>query len=534
MNILKNIVLGTALTLSSVQAFAGVDSDFKEYPNERFTIYTGDGNYKQAYRWSFNENGKGPAITVFLNHGSGGEWYREISNYFGTCGPDYIGNSGDFDDSDHAGACEVNEQGNLVYLEDFNNRHVPVGPELNEFMLRRIVGSTAFAAWYWQDAFQQFDSPVNIFMVGRYNITKDPSHLDNTLYWLNLTDSDSVTRETLPPYNFDGFGVGNIDSNARPIHAAPDISGFDNMFLYKAIKEQYPNTSLDNLIVEGRSDGGSAMIALASDYHVWPAAMQEFWDRNLPAEEQAPAPEPKAVPSLTIAEIANDLVLTEAFNNMLSNISLEDVQTLLNNQQALALYSGGFEVIGSAGIQPVEEVPQQGEGNFFVETFNEQLSNYIGGDFYLDVKLVHSLYPGCQLQGIMEKDENLVEGEVAEDGDNNKGYQVALKTMFSFAEQDSLYRNECVDRVVEAAGNTALAGQLASSDIVEEPVAVIGETFSPARHGFDYKDVYKNLSNNAHDQAKAVESRRAIERAVNQSFKELNLEGTYQLPENLD
>lgn len=537
MIILKHIAIATILTLSATQVFASVDSDFKERPDERFVIYTGDGNYKQAYRWSFNENGTGPAISVFLNHGSGGEWYREISNEFGACGPDYIGESGDFANSNYAGACQTNEEGDLIYLEDFNIEHVPVGPELNEFMLKKIVGSTSFAAWYWQDAFQQFDSPVNIFMVGRYNIVKDPTHLDNSLYWLNVTDGDSVTRETLPPYNFDGFGVGDIESSLRPMHAAPDISGFDNMFLYKAVKTQYPDVSLDNLIIEGRSDGGSAMIALASDYHIWPDAMKDFWDRNLPSENQQaePQPEPVVVPAITIADIANNPVLTDAFNNMLSSISLEDVQAILDNEQDLTLYSGNFAIAGNAGVQLVDEVPQQESGNFSVDTFEEQLNNFIGGDFYQDVKLVHSFYPGCQLQGIMELDENLAEGEVAEDGDNLMGYQVVLKTMFSFGDEDSLYVDECDDRVIEAANQVDLSGHFSSSNIVQGQVAVLGETFSPAQHGFDYKNVYKNQpTDNLDNQAKAAESRRAIERVLNQSFKELNLEGIYQLPDKLE
>lgn len=537
MTILKNIAISTIFALSATQVSAGVDSDFKERPTERFVVYTGDGNYKQAYHWSFNEEGAGMPITIFLNHGSGGEWYREISNEFGPCGPDYIGESGDFSDSEYAGSCQVNEEGNLIYLEDFNAEHVPVGSELNEFMLRRIVGSTSFAAWYWQDAFQLFDSPVNIFMVGRYNIVKDPSHLDNTLYWLNVTDGDAVTRETLPPYNFDGFGVGDIEPDSRPMHAAPDISGFDNMFLYKAIKTQFPEISLDNLIIEGRSDGGSAMIALASDYHIWPEVMKDFWDRNLPANNQQPEPQPdpEIVPALTVADIVSNPALTDAFNAMLSNISLEDIQAILDNAQDLTLYSANLAITGTAGVQPVNDIPQLGFGNFTLETFEEELSNFIGGDFYQDVKLVHSLYPGCQLQGIMERDSDLEEGEVAADGDNLMGYQVALKTMFSFAVQDSLYVDECDDRVTEGQDQTQLAGYFSPSDIVQEQVAVIGDSFFPAEHGFDYKNVYKNQLNDSQtDQKKAAESRRAIERVINQSFKELNLLNIYQLPYDLE
>jgi hypothetical protein len=531
-----SVLTSLILSISSTSLIAGVDSDFKARPDERFVVYTGDGNYKQAYHWAFNENGEGPAVTIFLNHGSGSEWYKQINTEFGPCGPDYIANSGDFDGSNYEGLCEVDGEGDKLYLADFNIANVPVGPLLNDFMLKKIVGSTQFAAWYWQDAFQQFDSPVHIFMVGRYNIAKDPGHLNNALFWLNPTDSNSVTRDTLPPYNFDGNGVADIDTDLRPMHAAPDISGFDNMFLYKAVEEQYPQVSLANLIIEGRSDGGSAMIALASDYHIWPDAMRDFWARNLPLTDaqEEPQPEPEVVPALTIADIANDPALTAAFNAMLSEISQQDIEAIINNNQNLALYSNNVAIEGSAGIQPVEYVESNQTG-FSVETFPSQLASYIKGDFYQAVKLVHSFYPGCQLQGIMEKDLQLPQDQVDADGDNAIGYQVALKTMFSFASQDSLYVSACDDRVIEGAPYTSIAGAFSPSDIVQGQVAVIGDTFSPAGHGFDYDNVYKNQpERSVNDQAKAAESRRAIERVVNQSFKELNLQGTYQLPENLE
>ena len=279
------------------------------------------------------------------------------------------------------------------------------------------------------------------------------------------------------------------------------------------------------------------MIALASDYHIWPEVMKDFWDRNLPANNQQPEPQPdpEIVPALTVADIVSNPALTDAFNAMLSNISLEDIQAILDNAQDLTLYSANLAITGTAGVQPVNDIPQLGFGNFTLETFEEELSNFIGGDFYQDVKLVHSLYPGCQLQGIMERDSDLEEGEVAADGDNLMGYQVALKTMFSFAVQDSLYVDECDDRVTEGQDQTQLAGYFSPSDIVQEQVAVIGDSFFPAEHGFDYKNVYKNQLNDSQtDQKKAAESRRAIERVINQSFKELNLLNIYQLPYDLE
>ena len=155
---LKRLMSLSILALS-LNVAAGVDSDFKEDPSERFSFYTGDGNYKQAYHWSLNENGEGEPITILLNHGSGGEWYDEIDSEFGPCGPDYINPNGDFTGSIYENLCNVDMQGNETFLADFNTHHVPVGPELEEFMLEKIVGSARFAAWYWQDAFSQFDSP---------------------------------------------------------------------------------------------------------------------------------------------------------------------------------------------------------------------------------------------------------------------------------------------------------------------------------------------------------------------------------------
>ncbi len=518
-------------------AKASVDSDFKERPVERFVIYTGDGNYKQAYHWMFNENGQGPAVTIFLNHGSGSEWYAEIDSEFGPCGPDHVGASGDFDESAYAGLCEVDEQGNEIYLADFNYDHVPVGPVLEEFMLKKIVGSTQFAAWYWQDAFVQFDSPVNIFMVGRYNVVKDPDHLDNALYWLALTDENTVSRDTLPPYNFDGYGLDGLEDDERPMHAAPDIAGFDNMFLYKAVREQYPLVDLTNVIVEGRSNGGSAMIAMASDYRIWPQHMRDFWTRNLPISEEQPAPqEPIVVPSVTLGDIVNNPILALAFEEMLSGISEEDLVSILNDGHEISLFAGGAQISGTAGVQVPEVAPVLNEGGEFVaENFRAQLSDFVHGDFYDSVKLAHAFYPGCRLDGLMERDANLQPGEIASDGDNAKGYAVSVLMMFSFGDEDSLYKSYCEDRVAEAAPQVLVPGALASSDIVTGDIAVIGEVFSPAKHGFDYNEVYKNLAGRtANEQARAGESRRAIERVVNQAIREFGLDGSYVLPYDLD
>ena len=527
-------VLILTVNLSGI-ARAGVDSDFKERPAERFVVYTGDGHYKQAYHWSFNENGQGPAVTIFLNHGAGGEWYDEIDSEFGPCGPDYINDNGDFEDSNYQDMCIVDGQGDEVYLADFNTNHVPVGPELEDFMLRKIVGSTQFAAWYWQDAYAQFDSPVHIFMVGRYNVVTDPTHLDNALFWLNRTNEDSVSRDTLPPYNFDGYGLADIDGDFRPMHAAPDIAGFDNMFLYKAVREQYPNVSLDQVIVEGRSNGGSAMIALAADFHIWPQHVRDFWARNLPSEPVEEV-EPEIVPALDLQSIMNNPAMADAFNEMLSTISEDDVMAVLDAGESLQLAVNGSVMVGTAGEQVVVNNNEQNDnGVFDTNTFAADLADYVHGDFYASVKLIHALYPGCRLDGFMEQDLDLAEDEVSADGDTLHGYKVAFPMMFSFGADDSLYTSNCDDRVTESASQTDVAGTLAVTTIADGTKAVIGEVFDPAQHGFDYKDVYKNLpEDSANDQAKASESRRAIERAVNQALAEMGLNGSYSLPYNLD
>lgn len=533
MKTLKYALAFTTLTLSC-GLMAGVDSDFKERPSERFTLYTGDGNYKQAYHWSFNEDGKGEAVTIFLNHGVGGEWYEEIESKFGPCGPDYLNDKGDFDGSDYETLCNVNSQGDETYLADFHSNHVPVGPELEKFMLKKIVGSTQFAAWYWQDAFSQFDSPVHIFMVGRYNIATAPSHLDNALYWLQTTNKDSVSKETIPPYNFDGYGLSGIDINLRPIHASPEISGFDNMFLYKAVSEKFPYVSLNNLIVEGRSNGGSAMIAMASDYHIWTQNMRDFWSRNLPSEK-AQEPIVEVIPSLSIQNVINNPILAEAFSNMLGQYSEQDLLNVIGNGQTLSLAANEHIMLGSAGEQLVPVEPEINfAGAFNAEVFPTQLTEYLQGNFYNSVKMAHAFYPGCRLGGLMEKDNSLAPGVIDEDGDNVNGYKVAIPLMFSFGNQDSLYSGYCDKRVNEAESSSDIAGTFAPSSISDGTKAVIGEVFSPAKHGFDYKDVYKNHSSNQTDKNRASESRRAIERVVNQAIKQLSLEGSYTLPEDLD
>lgn len=527
-------ITAAAFLAVSVNAAASVDSDFKERPTERFTIYTGDGHYKQAYRWSFNENGQGTPVTIFLNHGAGGEWYDEIDTEYGPCGPDYVGNSGDFTGSAYEGLCEVDGQGNEIYLADFNYNHVPVGPDLEEFMTRKIVGSTQFAAWYWQDAFSQFDSPVHIFMVGRYNVVTDPSHLDNALYWLARTDENSVTRDTLPPYNFDGYGLADIDGDFRPMHAAPDIAGFDNMFLYKAVAEQYPEVSMDNVIIEGRSNGGSAMIAMAADYHIWPQHVRDFWARNLPVDDQA-QPEPEVVPGMSLNDVLADPTLAAAFDSMLAQYTEQDLMDAVNNGGNLAIALDAEVVAGHAGVQQQVQQEMNDSGSFDAGTFRVQLTDYIHGDFYQDVKVAHAFYPGCRLDGFMEQDANLAADVVAEDGDNAIGYQVAIPLMMSFGDEDSLYTSYCDDRVNEAADQTDVARTLVASNITDGTKAVVGEVFSPARHGFDYKDVYKNQPNDSiQDQNRANESRRAIERVVNQAITQMGFNGSYALPDNVD
>ncbi|MBT0587070.1 hypothetical protein [Alteromonas oceanisediminis] len=526
---MKNTLVILLTTIWSVSLFADIDEEFKASPHERFALYTGDGNYKQAYHWSFNIDGGGAPITVFLNHGSGGEWYDEIENRFGPCGPDYLGVSEDFRGTEYDGLCETDQQGNRLFLADYNNYHVPVGPELETFMLRKIVGSTKFAAWYFQDAFSHYDSPVHIFMVGRYNIVKSPSHLNNTLYWLQVTDQGSTSRNTLPPYNFDGYGLSNIHGDDRPFHTAPDISAFDNMFLYKAVKEQFPEVSLENIVIEGRSNGGSAMFALAADYAIWPQHVREFWSRNLVTLPiGGPLPDPTQF--LTVETVMDDPILRAAFNQMLSTVTSESLHELLGEGLELELYSSDGVNLSDDQNSSLEF--GQGETVPFIpETFNEQLSELVGGDFYADVKLIHAFYPGCRLDGLMGLEESLGENEVNEFGDNNHGYQVALKFLLSFGANDSLYSYWCDDRVAQASHSqsTPLA------PLVGKDSAVESSLFANARHGFDYKDAYKNLSQYTNSsQIRAQEAREAIERVINQVIKEVGLEGQYQLPENLD
>ncbi len=446
---MKYFIGGTALVLSGLTAVntsARVDSDFKEYPDERFTIATGDGNYKQAYYWQFNPQGTGPEVVVFLNHGRGGEWYKEISTEFGPCGPDHI------DDT----LCSIDERGQRT-LADHQQHFVLVGDTLDTFMKRKIVGSTAFAAWYWQDAFSSSDSPVHIFMVGRYNVAKQADAFDNVLYWLDVTDPDSVAKNTQPPYNFDGFGVAGIDRELRPEHAAPELSAFDNVYLYKAVKERHPELDLTNIVVEGRSNGGSAAIVLAADSSVWTADMHAFWARNLPAAESDPL------------QVRDDI------------------------------------------------------------------QDFAGGDVFDSITLVHSLYPGCSMGGIIQKKGYLEEDEVRADGDNKYGYKVHLPLMMAFAAQDSLYKDACDDRVTEGRDNSTIAPLLYNDWGVDGTAAVEGEVFSPARHGFDYKDVYKNLdkySQSSRD--KAAQSRAAIEKAVNTVATEMGLQIDWEIPYNID
>jgi hypothetical protein len=208
-----------------------------------------------------------------------------------------------------------------------------VGPELAEFMIKKVVGSTQFAAWYWQETLAQFDSPVHIFMVGRYNVSTEPTHFDNALYWLNTTDQNSVTRETLPPYNFDGYGVSDIDGCFRPMHAAPDIAGFDD------------------IIVEGRSNGGSAMIAMASDFHIWPGHMREFWARNLPGQDEPqPEPAPEFIAAITLNEVIANPVLAQAFDQMLSAMTDDDLMAIASIVITLPPVQDAYEQLLSQSL----------------------------------------------------------------------------------------------------------------------------------------------------------------------------------------
>jgi hypothetical protein len=522
----KKFILAT-LALACAYAHGGVDSDFKPNAQSRFVVYTGDGNYKQAYHWAFNQDGNGPPVTVFLNHGSGSEWYDEIENTFGLCGPDYTEAGGDFSGTEYEGLCELDADGNRIYLADYSQNFVPVGSLLERFMLRKIVGSSKFAAWYWQDAFSVFDSPVHVFMVGRYNIAKQPTDLNNVLFWLNVTEPSDVSRETMPPYNFDGYGLSDLDDDDRPVHAAPDISAFDNMFLYKTIKVQFPDVSLDNVIIEGRSNGGSAMVALAADYHIWPQHIKEFWQRNL-LDEPLPIEEPVPQPRLDLNAVIADPLLTDAFNRLLSQYTAQDVVAQINAGYELQLYANNELVepqVSSGSI-----TYQSGEGvNFDSATFREQLTLLTEGDFYRSVKLVHSLYPGCRLDGYMRQDTSLIDGEINANGDNAIGYQVALPILFSFAEQDSLYTTWCDDRISQASQVTNQNMLIGLDSVID------GRVFDPAGHGFDYGNVYKNLDKySLSDRTKSEQARQAIERAVNQMYRQMGLEGTYSLPYDLN
>ena len=184
-------------------------------------------------------------------------------------------------------------------------------------------------------------------------------------------------------YNFDGYGVSDIDGDMRPMHAAPDISGFDNMFLYKAIREQFPEVSLERIIIEGRSNGGSAMIAMASDYNIWPQHMRDFWSRNLPS---TPTPEPdvEIIAGLSLQEVVNNPVLSTAFNNLLSNYSEQDLLDVIENGQSFALASNDQILIGSAGEQVIPNEPEVNENGVFIPSeFVTKLSEFISGDFFI-------------------------------------------------------------------------------------------------------------------------------------------------------
>lgn len=522
-----------SLVVISLAANADPDAMYKAYPQERFTIQTGDGYYKQAYHWSFNLQGKGPTVVVFLNHGSGGEWYKSISS-LGPCGKDYA-KLGDYSGSTYEGLC-VASSGQRTHLADFQQHHVPVGPELDKFMKRSMVGSSAFAAWYWQDALvKATDSPVHIFMVGRYNIATEASQLDNTLFWLHNTDPSTVSRDTLPPYNFDGDGLSAIDGDNRPFHASPDISGFDVMYLYKAIKQKWPQLDLSNLIVEGRSNGGSAMIAQVADPQIWPAHIKEYWARNLSNTTDT---EPEGVePALTLQQVVNDPVLAEAFEQMLQQYSRADVLAALNGGHRLQLAAAGELLSATAGQVIGSDGANTNLGNwvFKADEFSSRLTEWAGGDWYQSLKLAHLLYPGCRLDGYMQQNPALTEGGTDSNGNSKYGYKVASKTLFSFAAEDSLYTNACDERVTQASAQTSLSGTLQASNYIVSPTTVSGQVFTPARHGFDYKDVNKNLTTNStSDRARAGQSRLAIERAVNTALTELGFNPDYKLPENLN
>lgn len=532
MNYLK-LVLPLMVTIFSHSALS-VDSDFKEYPIDRFAIYTGDGNYKQAYRWSFNEQGQGQPIVVLLNHGSGGEWYRELST-LGPCATDHTTASGDYSGGNYDGLCTADDDGNRIYLADFNHYHVPIGIELDKFMKRRIVGSSAFAAWYWQDAFRQFDSPVHIFMVGRYNIAKSPDHLNNALFWLHETDASILSRNSLPPFNFGAAGLKNVDGDDRPFHTAPDISAFDNFFLLKALKEKFPQIDQSKVIVEGRSNGGSAMVMLAADYEIWPEHVRDFWSRNLPAVSLPPAvsqPEPQ----VTLTDIMQDPILEAAFDTMLAGLSKSDLLNEINAGSSLQIFANFTLIQGSAGQETLPSSPDQDPiGYFDPSLFQQQLSAYVGSDPYSTIMLVHALYPGCRLDGYMGKDNQIHnEQTVTVDGHTRSGYRVALKTLFSFAEKDSLYTHWCDDRVAEASAQSSRAGHFLMTDWIHSPSAVHGELYQSVGHGFEYKDVHRNLpSYNSSENFRAAEARRAIEKAINTAFSEASLSGSYQLPYDL-
>lgn len=536
---LKTTAMAVMLLSCSTMTMADPDSDFKAFPQQRFAIATGDGNYKQAYHWTFNATGTGPAVVVFLKHGSGGEWYKNISS-LGPCGKDYSNSLGDYAGSAYEGLCSANSAGQRTYLADFNQHHVPVGPEMDKMMKRSIVGSSAFAAWYWQDAFKQFNSPVHVFMVGRYTIAKDPAHLNNALFWLTNTDPSSVSRDTLPPYNFDGDGLSAIDGDDRPFHTAPDVSAFDTMFLYKAVRENFPDLDLSNLVIEGRSNGGSAMIALVADPKIWPSHIRDFWSRNL-AGVNLPAPQPQPVTrtAITLDQIQAEPALAVAFEQMLQQISREDLLAVLNAGQSLQLFAADEVITGTAGqtdnppATPAQPTPVVVP--FDPATFRGQLTQLLHGDLYQSVKLAHLLYPGCRLDGYMEQDPALAEGVVSADGASRQGYKVAVKTLFSFASSDSLYTSKCDDRVQQSLAQTSDAGNLMISDYISFAAPVSGQVFTPARHGFEYKDVNKNLAKySSSDRAKAEQARLAIEKAVNTAIAEMGLNGSYRLPDNLN
>lgn len=511
-----------ALALFALSAAAEggsvMDNAYKPSPQSRFNIFTGDGHYKQVYHWRFNENGAGTPYVVFLNHGIGGAWYRDVREVKAIC------------DSLGAGLCQwVNGAPQpmktpdeatvgLSHTYDSNNDGM-ADKSIDNFMRTSVVGKAKFNAWTWQEAIRGASpaSPVHVFMVSRYSIATSAADLDNVLFWLQ-PPPQAASRGLLPPYNFGALGLDHVDHLDRPMHAAPDISAFDNVFLLRHLVAQFPALADARIVVEGRSDGGSAMIALAADPHIWTRDMRAFWERHLEfgwandvPQPLDPFPDLVAAPTTPVRDLTAPAPGTAPTGNW---------------QPAMPT------------MPPVVRAPSV----FDPDAFRALLADYVGRDFYAQVAMLHSWYPGCGLSGRMQQDPDLPPGVVDDDGNTADGYRVALPLLFSFAADDPLWSgdpSQCQDRVDQALANTQNAWDfLPNAHGVAGGAPVDADLFDPAIHGFDYEvfndgDLRADLALAGTLQDSEAEARDAVARGVNTGLNELGLATGFSLPLDL-